>query len=148
MTAPPPLLDQLTLELGNFVELLEQESAALGDSRLDNLAGIIEEKSRLAQSVNNAWNQAMGWLRAQSKAGLNQDLDIPSDLMPHWQAIVALARRAETLNKSNGRMIEAQLQRTKGALDVLQNAARPVHLYGADGHMLDLPGQGHTLDKV
>jgi flagellar biosynthesis/type III secretory pathway chaperone len=88
------------------------------------------------------------WLRAQSPGGARQPLEIPAALAPRWQSIVTLARRAEALNQSNGQQIEALLERTRGALGVLQAAARPVYLYGADGHLLDGSRPGNTIDSV
>lgn len=144
----PVALAELQRQLTDFVAALQGESDALGSARIADLESVLARKNELAAGVSTAWTQAMHWLRSQSSHGLNRGLDIPVEILPHWQAIVALAQQAETLNQRNGQLIEAQLQRTKGAIEVLQSAARPAHLYGADGHMLHLPGQGHTLDKV
>ena len=143
-----PVLDNLALELRGFASALEAEATALSSNDMAALGREIAEKERLAKSVAMAWSEAVAWLRGQSTTGLNQGLDIPASVLPEWQTIVELARRTDTLNRRNGQMTDALLNRTRGALEVLQAAARPVHLYGADGHMLDLPGQGHTLDKV
>ncbi len=138
----------LARELRGFASALEAEATALSSNDMAALGREIAEKERLAKSVAMAWSEAVAWLRGQSTTGLNQGLDIPASVLPEWQTIVELARRTDTLNRRNGQMTDALLNRTRGALEVLQAAARPVHLYGADGHMLDLPGQGHTLDKV
>lgn len=143
-----PVLESLARELHDFATALEAESAALAGNDMVTLGREIAEKERLARNVSMAWSEAVAWLRGQSTGGLGQELDVPASVLPEWQAIVDLARRTDTLNRRNGQMIDALLNRTRGALEVLQAAARPVHLYGADGHMLDLPGQGHTLDKV
>ncbi len=143
-----PALDTLETSLQGFVRLLDDESQALAKTDMDALERTLVGKEHLAREVATAWSAAMDWLRGQSNAGLNQGLAVPAHILPRWQAIVELARRADTLNQANGRMIDAQLRRTRGALDVLQAASRPVNLYGADGHLLDTPGQGHTLDKV
>jgi flagella synthesis protein FlgN len=148
MSVPPPLLEQLRQELGAFVGILDDESRALASGNIEQLARVIENKNRCAASTASAWSLAINWLRGQSTGRLNQGLEVPAEIMPHWQDILTLARRAETLNQDNGHSIDALLQRTRGAIEVLQTAARPVHLYGADGHFLDIPGQGHTLDKV
>lgn len=143
-----PVLDNLARELRGFASALEAESTALSSNDMAALGREIAEKERLAKSVAMAWSEAVAWLRGQSTTALNQGLDIPASVLPEWQTIVELARRTDTLSRRNGQMTDALLNRTRGALEVLQAAARPVHLYGADGHMLDLPGQGHTLDKV
>jgi flagella synthesis protein FlgN len=143
-----PALDVLERALERFVDILDGESNALGKADMAALRDSLADKERMAGEVAHAWTEALAWLRGQSNTSLNQGLDVPAEIMPRWQAIVALAKRAEGLNQGNGRMIEAQLSRARGALDVLQAASRPVNLYGADGHMLNLPTQGHTLDKV
>lgn len=148
MNQAPATLDELHSQLTRFIAVLEAETEALGSTQIDHLASVLETKNQLAATTAAAWSQAMNWLRSQSTGRLNQGLEVPAEIIPHWQAIVSLARQAESLNLRNGQLIDAQLQRTKGAIEVLQAAARPVHLYGADGHMLDLPGPTHTLDKV
>lgn len=148
MTPPRPPLEVLKEELDAFVEVLAEETAALEAGRTDDLARIVEHKDPLAASTSAAWTRAVDWLRAQSSGGPGQGLDLSAESAPLWRDILDTARRAEALNQRNGQLIDAQLRRTKSALEILQSAARPVHLYGADGHMLDLPGHGHPLDQV
>jgi flagella synthesis protein FlgN len=148
MSAPPPLLERLAQELADYVAVLETEREVLGGSRLDGLNSVIADKTRHAEAASAAWNEAQVWLRSISTSGLNQGLEVPSDILPHWQSVVTLARQADQLNQRNGLLIDALLTRTRDALDVLQAAARPVQLYGADGQILDTPGHGHTLDKA
>jgi len=148
MSQAPAPLDHLRRQLAAFVSVLEHESSALASANIDGLAEILADKNQLASATSTAWNEAMSWLRSQSTGRLNEGLEVPAAIQPHWQDIIVLAKRAEALNQRNGQLIDNQLQRTRGAIEVLQAAARPLHLYGADGHMLDLPGHGHTLDKV
>lgn len=148
MSPAPGPLEELRRQLAAFVSVLEDESSALASTDIDGLARILADKNQLASATSTAWNEAINWLRSQSTGRLNESLEVPADIQPHWQEIVSLAQRAEALNQRNGQLIDNQLQRTRGAIDILQAAARPLHLYGADGHMLDLPGRGHTLDKV
>lgn len=148
MSPAPGPLEELRRQLAAFVSVLEHESSALASTDIDSLARILADKNQLASATSTAWNEAIDWLRRQSTGRLNDGLEVPADIQPHWQEIVSLAQRAEALNQRNGQLIDNQLQRTRGAIDILQAAARPLHLYGADGHMLDLPGRGHTLDKV
>jgi flagella synthesis protein FlgN len=148
MSAAPGPLDALRRQLTAFVSVLEEESSALASADIDGLADSLAHKNQLASATSAAWNEAMTWLRSQSTGRLNEGLEVPAAIQPYWQDIVALAKRAEALNQRNGQLIDSQLQRTRGAIEVLQAAARPLHLYGADGHMLDLPGRGHTLDMV
>lgn len=148
MNQAPEPLQELRRQLTAFVGVLESESSALASANIDGLAEILADKNQLASTTSTAWNEAMRWLRNQSTGRLNEGLEVPATIQPHWQDIVVLAKRAEALNQRNGQLIDSQLQRTRGAIEVLQAAARPLHLYGADGHMLDQPGHGHTLDKV
>jgi flagellar biosynthesis/type III secretory pathway chaperone len=148
MTPDPAPLTHLKQALDAFVGILDQEHAALAAGDIEALARLLEVKNRLATDTSGVWSHAADWLRRQATGGIGRDLDIPAGMAPTWREIVELARRAESLNRQNGQMIDAQLLRTRGAIEVLQAAARPVHLYGADGHMLDLPGHGHSIDNV
>lgn len=148
MSQAPDPLEELSRQLTTFIGTLEAESTALASADIDALASILAEKTQLAGAAARAWNETMSWLRSQSTGQLNEGLEVPSEIQPRWQQIIVLAHRAEALNQRNGELIESQLQRTRGAIEILQAAARPLPLYGADGHMLDPSGRGHTLDKV
>ncbi len=148
MILHPPLSD-LHKALQAFVVILEEEISALGDMDLHRLAATVEGKNRLAESVAETWNRAMAWLMQQPGTERTaHGLHVPASILPQWLEILALARQADHLNRRNAQLVEAQLERTRGAIDVLQSASRPVNLYGADGQILDSPAQGHSLDKA
>ena len=148
MTTNLPL-PSLAVALKAFVAILEEEIEVLSSLDLDRLAITVDAKTKLASAVSDNWNQAMNWLNSlPGTTRTAHGLHVPAHVMPHWLEILNLARQADSLNKRNSILVEAQLQRTQGALDVLQSAARPVNLYGADGQILDVPGLGHSLDKV
>jgi flagellar biosynthesis/type III secretory pathway chaperone len=143
-------LDELRQALLEFVSLLEQESQALRDNQTETLADVVVEKSHWAGTVNTAWNRLV--VASGIDPARGDSLDATLSANPAWQAswrdVRQLAEQAERINRGNGALIEAQLQRTRLALDVLQSAAHRGALYGANGRIVDGLQSGHTLDKA
>jgi hypothetical protein len=144
MTAESGNLATLRAELGAFAGALEHEAEALAAPGQAGLADAVEAKTRRAEAVAGQWRVTGAWLRGQEAPGGS----LPPALCAEWDEILALAARVKSLNERNARLIEAQMHRTRAALDVLQAAARPVNLYGSDGYLQDGAGPGHSLDKA
>jgi flagellar biosynthesis/type III secretory pathway chaperone len=142
------LLTRLRQELSDFVACLEAEAEALATMQPEVLSGAVETKQRLALTVAHTWNQTLSWLKSLAPEPDAAALDLPAELQPAWLDILNLAHRTKALNERNGQLVEAQLQRTMSALNILQTAAKPVNLYGSDGLFQDVPGLGHTLNKA
>lgn len=150
MTPLEAALSELHSALNRFVELLEQESDCLKDIDAESLSSIVTEKTRQAELCNTAWSQ----LVVASGIGDSQggDLEAMLSTVPEvhdrWQATRGLVQKAARLNHSNSLLINAQMRRTRQALDVLQTAANRGTLYGSDGMMLDNLQLLHSLNKV
>jgi flagellar biosynthesis/type III secretory pathway chaperone len=143
-------LEELRHALAEFAILLEREADALTDVQPDLLSGVVEEKTRWADRANTAWQQLAAAARDVSgrSAGLDQTLGFDPRYAAVWAEIKELAARAGRLNQHNNVLIEAQLRRTRQAMDVLQTAAHRGAIYGADGQMVGNYTPLHTLDKA
>jgi flagellar biosynthesis/type III secretory pathway chaperone len=150
MTPTANALDELRATLVEFVALLEREGHALRNNLTDELSEAVTEKNHCAGLANTAWNRLVIASGIDTSKGESLDTALSSDigLLPTWRHVRTLAEQAERLNRSNGNLIEAQLQRTRLALDVLQTAAQRGNLYDASGRMIDGYQSGHTLDKA
>jgi flagellar biosynthesis/type III secretory pathway chaperone len=143
-------LDELRTSLVEFVRLLEHESEALQNVQADDLAAIVEQKNRWSDAANAAWNRLL--VASAIDRGRGESLEAAFAAVPalraKWLEVRHLAETADRLNQSNNILIEAQLRRTRQALDVLQSAANRSSLYGANGEMVDAFQSRHTLDKA
>ena len=143
-------LDELRQALIEYVSLLELEARALQEARTEDLATVVAEKNHWSETANMAWNRLVVACGIDPGKGDSLDATLSANpaLQAGWHAIRQLAEQAERLNQGNNTLIEAQLQRTRQALDVLQSAANRGTLYGANGRMVDGFQSGHTLDKA
>lgn len=143
-------LEELRAALAEFVQLLEREAQALQHVQADTLAAIVAEKTRWSETANTAWNRMVVASGIDPRRGDSLDNAFSANpvLLPKWREIRQLAEKAERINQGNNILIEAQLQHTRQALDVLQSAANRGNLYGANGQMVDVFQSRHTLDKA
>jgi flagellar biosynthesis/type III secretory pathway chaperone len=143
-------LDELHRALEEFVLLLEREAEALQHVQAETLTAIVAEKNRWSDTANTAWNRMVVASGIDPRRGetLDNVLSANPSLLPKWHKIRLLAEKAERINSGNNILIEAQLLRTRQALDVLQSAANRGNLYGANGQMMDGFQSRHTLDKA
>lgn len=150
MNAIEHALEELRHALAEFSILLEREANALADIQPELLSGVVEEKTRWAGRANAAWQQLAAANRDASARGesLDQALSADPRFGDTWLEIKDLAGKADRLNQHNNVLIEAQLRRTRQAMDVLQTAANRSGIYGADGQMVGNINTQHTLDKA
>lgn len=147
------LLAALTAEhtaLLNFVALLEREQGMLVENRTDRLLELSEQKSTDALSLNElaetrrsllqkripkfSADTIHAWLAAHNPQGLAV-----------WHEVLALAERAQQLNRTNGELIQMKLRHNQQSLAVLSNAVNKANLYGPDGQPSFSPGSGRSL---
>lgn len=147
------LLAALTVEyaaLLNFVALLEREQGMLVENRTDRLLELSEQKSTDALSLNElaetrrsllqkkipefSVDTIHAWLAAHNPQGLAV-----------WHKVLALAERAQQLNRTNGELIQMKLRHNQQSLAVLSNAVNKANLYGPDGQPSFSPGSGRSL---
>ena len=147
------LLAALTAEhtaLLNFVALLEREQEMLVENSTDRLLELSEQKSTDALSLNElaetrrsllqkkipefSVDTIHAWLAAHNPQGLAV-----------WHEVLALAERAQQLNRTNGELIQMKLRHNQQSLAVLSNAVNKANLYGPDGQPSFSPGSGRSL---
>lgn len=149
----PQLLSALTAEraaLLNFVALLEREQGMLVENLTDQLLELSEKKSASAINLNELAEtrralmrknipqldakEIRAWLETHSPQGLAV-----------WEEILVLAERAQSLNQTNGELIQTKLRRNQQTLAVLSSAVNKANLYGPDGQTSFSPGSGRSL---
>lgn len=143
-------LAELHQTLGTFIALLEREAHALKAGLTDELAAVVPEKTACSEAAGTAWNRLVVACGIDPRRGesLEASLSGTPALAGRWREVRQLVIQAERLNQGNGALVEAQLHRTRMALDVLQSASNRGSLYGANGRMVDTFQGGHTLDKA
>jgi flagellar biosynthesis/type III secretory pathway chaperone len=144
-------LQALRDQLAAFTEVLEAEAKALEHLQADNLGPLVDTKQRLSLAVASAWARLNDIARGDPQ--LREEVERGASSLPArerlWREIRQLAKRAEQVNAGNGQLIEAQLRRTRQALDILQRASSRGGVYGANGQMLDfLSTTRRTFDKA
>lgn len=143
-------LEELRQALTEFVSLLERETRSLVEGRTEDLAAVVAEKTHWSGAANTAWNRLVVASGIDVRAGDSLDVALSGKpgLSAKWRLVRQLAEKAERTNHGNSTLIEAQLERTRQALDVLQSAANRGTLYGSNGRLVDGFQSGHTLDKA
>ena len=133
------LLRQLDEELAlfsEFLDLLEEEAAALAGGRFTLLAGLTERKRDLTARIAacDAGRErllvAMGHCADRAGADAAARSGGPA-LQQAWARTLAVAARAREQNHRVGVMVHAHLDFTRRSIAFLQTGSRP--LYGPDG---------------
>jgi len=140
--------------LGDFAAVLQQEQQALVAGDIDKLVPIVEDKTRLAASLNRFAEQRQRLIKA---AGLPNDRKgleawlagqpLKAQDRADWKKLLALTAEAQSLNDSNGKLIAMRIQHNQQALNVLLSAANQTTLYGPDGQTKP-SGGGHLFGKA
>jgi flagella synthesis protein FlgN len=134
----------------DFVALLEREQGMLVENRTDQLLELSEQKSNDALGLNElaetrrsllqksipelSIDTIHAWLAAHNPQGLSV-----------WHEVLALAERAQKLNRTNGELIQMKLRHNQQSLTVLSNAVNKANLYGPDGQPSFSPGSGRSF---
>ncbi len=133
--------------LRDFIVLLEQEQKILLGTDTEPLLVLAELKTSIADKLaaleQDRYREFAGsgstaeWLKknAPQSAGL-------------WEEIIGLAKQAQSLNRSNGDLIQIKMRYNQQALTVLIGATQhAAGLYGPDGQT-NLPSTGRNLGSV
>lgn len=133
----------------SMLELLQREQVALTAARIEGLADLSTEKNTLALRMTTLANARYTALAAVSHSADEDGMRAWLDHGRHdgarqlWSGLLALAKSAKELNRTNGLLIARHLARNQAALNVLRGAAGG-NFYGPDGQTT-LPGSGHRL---
>ena len=125
-----------------FLQLLQQEQAALIQGETE---GLLQLSSHKAQLIEQLGVFAVERNRSLSAAGCDDNaagvakwLDaIGADAKTRdlWKDLLQLAKEAEQVNRNNGALIETHMQHNQQALAVLRAAANPGSIYGPSGQI-------------
>jgi len=126
--------------IGQFVDLLKLEQAALRSGDTETLLGYAEQKLNLASRLDELAAQRNAALAAQ---GFSTDrIGVEAWCAKHleediatkaWATVLALAGEARELNRGNGELIRLRMQYNAKALEALRGGASSLDLYGPDG---------------
>ena len=122
----------------SFVEMLTKEQQALINNNAEELIAITPQKNEMLTSIMGMENQrslnliSLG-LSADA-AGMQTLLtqDSHASLTDHWNTLLAVSAEAQELNRTNGLLINRQMSRNQGVLNLLQKDQAGA-MYGADG---------------
>lgn len=139
------LKDNLLTEVAamrSFVEMLKQEQQALMENNADGLIAITPQKNELLTSImgmENQRNQSLLSLGFNADAAGMQSLlaqkltkDTHAALTETWTTLLTISAEAQELNRTNGLLINRQMSRNQGILNLLQQDQGGA-MYGADG---------------
>jgi flagellar biosynthesis protein FlgN len=141
------LNDECTALLA-FVVLLEDEQRVLLGQHTEELLPLAEAKIQLTnkiaalsaarqRSLPEGTRDMLEWLKRNAPQGI-----------PKWRETRQLATRVQSLNQTNGELIQIKLRYNQQALGVLYGAAQSTAgLYGADGQP-NLPSGSRNLGSV
>ncbi|MDO9449138.1 MAG: flagellar protein FlgN [Rugosibacter sp.] len=148
------LLEQTVAELQRFLAMIATERQALVSGDINQLSGIVEEKSALATRLasleaqrENALHEAGfatgsegvdGWLAANATTfALPATTAIPMV----WQQLITLAAEAKRENEINGKLIGARMQQNQQALGLLLGESADTTTYDAGGQQKSTAGR-------
>lgn len=122
----------------SFVDVLKQEQQSLVDNNADELIAITPRKNELLTSIMGMENQRslnlVGLGLSTDANGMQQLLTQANDetLTESWSKLLLISADAQELNRTNGLLINRQMSRNQGALNLLQQGPAGA-MYGADG---------------
>jgi flagella synthesis protein FlgN len=123
-----------------LASVLLKEQNDLIKANIDNIPGLLEEKSQLVQQLSRLAHQryqqlsALGFeasedgMLAWAKSNKDQSLDSA------WKKLRQSLEKNRELNRLNGLLINKHLSRNLQALQVLQVNSGASNLYGPNGH--------------
>ncbi|MFZ2394173.1 MAG: flagellar protein FlgN [Rhodoferax sp.] len=142
------LLGQEYAATGVFLELLDQEAAAMTQGEFAKLPELAERKSKLADQIALMARQreaellSLGYVSG--RRGADAAAAAGSEALQNaWRNLLKLAAQAHACNHRNGVMIHTHLDFTRQTISFLQAGSQP--LYGPDGGHKTGLGGGHCL---
>lgn len=155
------LLESLKAEsaaLSYFLDILQQEQAALTNIDVDSLLALSDKKLKLADKLNQLAQQRVTRLKQAGFSGDSSGMNIwiasqqgaqRDSVKKLWDDLLQATRTAQQVNETNGKLIVRLLQHNQQALNVLASAANQASVYGPDGQpRAAMISSGRTLGKV
>ncbi len=134
-------IQQETQAVTRLADLLEQEQNHLIHADLDQMQLLLEEKSRLLQTIAQSSQQRY---RSLSSAGFDANENGMADWLKQqskqamqtaWLTMQQTLVKVKELNRINGLLIQKHITRNQQLLNVLQGQNEAGHFYGPNGHV-------------
>ena len=133
--------------------ILQKEQQALVEGTVEHLEALASDKAQVVRQVTELTERRHWYLVSHSsnpdRKGMQAWItgSANANATAAWRDLLQLTKTAQQLNRINGEMIAARLQRNQQAFSVLQEAAGAATLYGPAGHTLGFGG-GRPLGCV
>ncbi|MFZ6672372.1 flagella synthesis protein FlgN [Undibacterium sp. Xuan67W] len=153
----PQLNQSLQNELSamtSLTEILKLEQAALIEGHVNDLNEFTKRKglciAQVAEleKIRSTHLEEMGF--SSDLNGINAFLaQAPAEttIADNWTQLLAIAEKAKEINRTNGILINRQLMRNQGALNVLQQSNPAGAMYGPNGQakIQNITGRGLVI---
>ncbi|WP_051304584.1 flagella synthesis protein FlgN [Chitinilyticum litopenaei] len=139
-------------QLAALYQTLQEEQQLLAERQLDKLSVLLEEKTRQIRTLEQLSQQRR---QALSAAGVTDQAEpirswldtYQPDLLPAWDELLELARKAELLNRSNGQLINTRMDIEQSFLrQFVQQHELDAGGYSADGRLSTGGGASRKRD--
>jgi len=131
------LIEAESLQLGEFLALLDREESLLIKGETDALVAVANQKNeryRELQRLHDERSRLLGRLGySVSDASIRSLCAGLPRVLARWDEVVSRARQARDRNALNGQLILERMAGNQAALTVLLSAANHPQLYDADG---------------
>jgi len=132
--------------LARLVDLLQAEQDALVRGDADRVAALTEPKAQCIGALQAHAQERRALVLAGGRSTDSQGMRLWTEeqsrteprLAQRWREFLALARRADQVNRANGMFIATRLNATQQALTTMFGAAGIPGAYGADGNAVSL----------
>ncbi|MHB1676854.1 MAG: flagella synthesis protein FlgN [Sulfuriferula sp.] len=137
------LLEHVTEEnqlMDGLLELIQQEQALLVTNSIKDMQHLIDSKAKYISHLANLAHQrhltlASNGLQA-DEAGMQIWLEQNNAAIVNdsWQKLILKVQTAKEYNRTNGLLINTQLNRNQSTLNVLRGSNNTGSFYGPNGH--------------
>lgn len=136
------LLAHLTAEnrlMDDLLGLIQQEQSLLVANNIKDIACVIDQKSKLISELANLAyqrHQTLGTIGLQANESGMQDWltqNADCEVTTTWQSLVGKVQAAKECNRTNGLLINTQLNRNQNSLNVLRGPDNIDSFYGPNG---------------
>lgn len=135
--------------MASLAKVLEAEQNTLVEGDVAVLAGLTQEKSKQIARLSELEKIRTGYLVqlgfSSDAKGMQEYLSHPSTLntvSESWNNLLAISERAKESNRENGLLINRQLTRNQGALNILQQNNPAGSMYGPNGQSTNTSTSG------
>lgn len=143
------ILNEELKAMNVLVKILLQEQQILVDNTPNLLGSLSEEKNNSLSLLNELGSKKSKELillnLSNDHVGMQSFIDSQtkeSNIKSTWLELLELTKKAQEINKTNGLLINRQLNVNLNTLNVLQQTNSNENLYGADGQSKNKSSSG------